>query len=93
MLFSILFMAKNERIIAQDLAEIKYAVQTQDSSKINELCPILVRDIKKYPINKPNIADRLKTISDYCHESSIVEPTKENIKEINELIEILISSR
>ena len=92
MLVSITFMAKNERIIAQDLAEIKYSVQTQDFPKIHELCPILVRDTKKYPI-KPNIADRLKTISDYCHNPSLVKPIDKNIKEINELIEILISIR
>ena len=38
-------MAKNERMIAQDLAKIKHAIQTQDI-KTTELCEILSREIK-----------------------------------------------
>ena len=52
MLLSNMFMAKNERIIAQDLSEIKYALQICDTSKIDELCEILTREIKKYPVKQ-----------------------------------------
>jgi len=62
-------MAKNERIIAQDLAEIKHVIQTQDTVKINELCKILAREIKKYPV-KPNIMDRLEHVSEYTESST-----------------------
>jgi len=38
-------MAKNERIIAQDLAELKHAMQNQDIARITESYEILLRDI------------------------------------------------
>lgn len=92
MLLSNMFMAKNERIIAQDLSEIKYALQICDTSKIDELCEILTREIKKYPV-KPDIVDRLEAISDYSNTSSSTKSTEEKIKEINKLVIILTSNR
>ena len=86
-------MAKNERIIAQDLAEIKHSIQIQDSPKINELCEILTREIKKYPV-KPDVIDRLKQVSSYSGSSSALNISlDEKVKEVKDLIEILISSR
>ena len=38
-------MAKNERIIAQDLAELKHALQTENTEDITNLCHILKREI------------------------------------------------
>ena len=81
-------MAKNERIIAQDLAELKHAIQTQDTPKINELCTILSKEIKKYPV-KPDVITRLEKVSNYS-KSSLDSDKK--IKEISDLIDVLISS-
>ena len=83
-------MGKNERIIAQDLAEIRHALQTNDLSKILELCEILTKEIKKYHV-KPDVVDRLEKVSGYSDSPSIV--FDEKINEINNLIEILTSSR
>ena len=83
-------MAKNERIIAQDLAELKHAIQTQDTPKINELCAILSKEIKKYPV-KPDVIDRLEKVSNYSN-SSLDVVLDEKIKEVSDLIDILISS-
>ncbi|GKS67926.1 hypothetical protein YTPLAS73_14730 [Nitrosarchaeum sp.] len=83
-------MAKNERIIAQDLAEIKHAIQTQDITKISEWCEKLSREIKKYPV-KPNVIDRLEHITNYP-KSSLNITLDEKIKEISNLIDILIYS-
>ena len=85
-------MAKNERIIAQDLAEIKHAIQTQDTVKLNELCKILGREIKKYPV-KPNITDRLEHVSGYTESSTLNMSVDEKVKEVRDLIDILISNR
>jgi hypothetical protein len=84
-------MAKNERIIAQDLAEIKHAIQIQDNTKINELCEILSREIKKYPV-KPDIMNRLEHISNYPETSTLNISLYEKIKEVSDLIDILTSS-
>ena len=84
------FMAKNERILAQDLAEIKHAMQTNDLAKINELRKILVKEIQKYPV-KPDIMDRLEKVSNYPRLTDV--SSDEQVKEIEILIEILISSR
>lgn len=81
-------MGKNERIIAQDLAELKHAIQTQDTPKINELCEILSKEIKKYPV-KPDVITRLEKVSNYS-KSSLDSDKK--IKEISDLIDVLISS-
>jgi hypothetical protein len=86
------FMAKNERIIAQDLAEIKNAIQTHDSTRILELCEILAKEIKKYPV-KLDVVNRLEAVSDYSDTSSSSESTEEKFQEIDELIDIPISSR
>ena len=86
------FVAKNERIIAQDLAEIKDAIQSHDSTRILELGEILAKEIKKYPV-KPDVVNRLETVSDYSDTFSSAESIEEKIQEIDELIDILISSR
>ena len=83
-------MAKNERILAQDLAEIKHAIQTNVLAKINELCEILAKEIQKYPV-KPDIMDRLEKVSNYPRLTDV--SSDEQVKEIEILIEILISSR
>ena len=85
-------MAKNERIIAQDLSEIKHALRTHDVSKITELCTILTKEIKKYPV-KPNISSRLENVSCYSNNFSITESTEDKVKEIDDLVDILISSK
>ncbi|MGI9568040.1 MAG: hypothetical protein ACR2LL_13665, partial [Nitrosopumilus sp.] len=82
-------MAKNERIIAQDLAEIKHALQIHDASKITELCGILTKEIKKYPV-KPDIFDRLDRVSRYSDNSLFVNSNEDKVKEVDELINILI---
>ena len=81
-------MGKNENIIAQDLCEIKDAIQTQDAIKLSEQCKILTKEIAKYPI-KPNIIDKLKKVSNYSESTSSNRTSEEKIKEINELVEIL----
>ena len=85
-------MAKNERIIAQDLAEIKHAIQTQETAQISELCKILSREIRKYPV-KPDILNRLEQISCYPESLTLNISSDEKIKEINNLMNILISSK
>ena len=85
-------MAKNERIIAQDLAELKHAIQTQEDAKISELCKILSREIRKYPV-KPDIFYRLEHVSCYSESSTLNISSDEKINEINDLIDILISSK
>ena len=89
-LFILIDMGKNENIIAQDLCEIKHAIQTQDITKINEQCEILGREILKYSV-KPNIIDKLKDISNYSESSSLSKSSEEQIKEINDLVDILTS--
>lgn len=82
-------MAKNERIIAQDLTEIKGAIQSNDYEKIDELCVILIREIKKYPV-KPFIFDRLENVARYNQSTSNLS-IKEKIREIDNLVDLLIS--
>jgi hypothetical protein len=82
-------MAKNERIIAQDLAELKHAIQIQDVGKITESCGILSRDVKKYPV-KPELVARLERVSCYSEVSTLTVSLDERTKEIGELIDILI---
>jgi hypothetical protein len=84
-------MAKNERIIAQDLSEIKHAIQTQETAQISELCKILSREIKKYPV-KPDIVDRLDQVSRFPESPTSNTSSDQKIKEIADLIDILISS-
>ncbi|MDH3489041.1 MAG: hypothetical protein OEL56_01180 [Nitrosopumilus sp.] len=84
-------MAKNERIIAQDLAELKHVIQTQNITKITESCKILSRDIKKYPV-KPELVTRLKHMSSYSEMSTSNKSLDEEIKEISIIIDILIKS-
>ncbi|MDH5463419.1 MAG: hypothetical protein OEW49_03840 [Nitrosopumilus sp.] len=81
-------MTKNERIIAQDLAELKHAIQTQDTGKINESCKILSRDIKKYPV-RPEVIARLEHISGYPEVPTLTVSSSERVKEIGTLIDIL----
>ena len=86
-------MGKNERIIAQDLSELKHALLTDDHAKITELCDVLTRDMKKYSV-KDELKSRLEPISEY----STVNPTDQNsvnekIKVLDELITVLISTR
>ena len=84
-------MAKNERIIAQDLAELRHALQTRDSMQIQELFEILAKEIKKYPV-KPDIIDRLKTLSEWTDWDISSKLTEKKINEITMLIDILVSS-
>jgi len=84
-------MAKNERIIAQDLAELKHAIQTQDITKITESYKILSRDIKKYPV-RPELVTRLEHMSSYSEVSTSNESLDEKIKEVSIIIDILIKS-
>ena len=86
-------MGKNERIIAQDLSELKHALLTDDHAKITELCDVLTRDMKKYSV-KDDLASRLRLVSEY----SVVNSTDQNsvnekVKAIDELITVLISTR
>ncbi len=84
-------MGKNENIIAQDLCEIKDALQTQDKIKLDEQCEILAKEIKKYSV-KPNILDKLTEVSNFSDiESSSKMTSEERIKKINQLVEILTS--
>lgn len=92
MFFSINIMAKNERIIAQDLAEIKNAIQIQDVDHLSELCKILAKEIKKYPV-KLDVINRLEQVSLYSKTFSSTDSNTEKIKEIDDLIFILISNR
>ena len=86
-------MAKNERIIAQDLTEIKGTLQQySDPEKLCEPCIVLSKEIKKYPIN-PSIFPRIEKISLLSESSFFSNSLVEDIiKEIDELVEILVSS-
>lgn len=82
-------MAKNERIIAQDLAEIRAAIQSQDIARFNEMCEILAKEMQRYPV-KPDLTERLEKISKYSDSSDY--PPDQIIKEIGFLIDILTSN-
>ena len=84
-------MAKNERIIAQDLAELKHALQTNNAEDIQNLCHILKREISKYPV-KHDIADRLESVANYSELPAFDVSIDEQINEIKTLIEILTSN-
>ena len=86
-------MGKNERIIAQDLTEIKGTFQQYtDPEKLREPCIVLAKEIKKYPVN-PEISPRIEKISLLSESSSFsTSLVEDTIKEIDELVEILISS-
>ena len=83
-------MAKNERIIAQDLAELRYALQTENTNDIENLCHILKREISKYPV-KPGITSRLESVTDYCNISDVDMTLDAQLDEITSLIDILTS--
>ena len=76
-------MAKNERIIAQDLAEIRNAIQTQ-SPELDELCKILSRELEAYPVSQ-RLTDKIQKITDkdFCKDDANA------VKEITKLIENL----
>ena len=82
-------MAKNERIIAQDLAELKHAMQNQDTVKIAESIGILSRDIKKYPV-KPELVARLERVFSYSEMQASNATPDEKIEEVGTLIDILV---
>ena len=82
-------MAKNELIIAQDLAEIKNALQIGNKDEIKNLYNILKREIKKYPI-KHDIHERLESVTTYSNSVILLD---QKINEINILIEILTSNK
>ena len=83
-------MAKNERIIAQDLAEIRHAIQTKNMDDVENLCNILKKEISKYPV-KEDIIDRLELVTNYYLSSKIDLPIEMQIDEITNLIDILTS--
>ena len=86
-------MGKNERIIAQDLSELKHALITGDHAKMSELCDVLARDMKKYSI-KNDLASRLEQISEYSNfDLTDQNFVTEKAKILDELITILISTR
>ena len=86
-------MGKNERIIAQDLSELKHALITDDHAKISELCDVLTRDMKKYSV-KNDLASRLTQISEYSS-GNLTDQNyiNEKVQILDELITILISTR
>ena len=84
-------MAKNERIIAQDLAELKYAIQTKNTQDIENLCNVLKREISKYPV-KYDITNRLESLANYSKTFDVDSSIEEEIKEITNLIELLTSN-
>ena len=84
-------MAKNERIIAQDLAELKYAIQTKNRQEIENLCNILKREISKYPV-KHDITDRLESVANYSKTFDNTSSVDKQINEITNLVEILTSN-
>ena len=86
-------MGKNERIIAQDLSELKHALITNDNAKMTELCGVLRRDMKKYSV-KNNIVARLEPVSEYSAANSTDQNSvNEKVKILDELIAVLISAR
>lgn len=84
-------MAKNERIIAQDLAELRNAIQTENAEDIVNLCHVLKREISKYPV-KEDVTDRLELVANYCDSSDVDSSSKKQITEITNLIAILTSN-
>ena len=83
-------MAKNERIIAQDLAELRHAIQTQNVEDIGNFCQILKREISKYPVSL-DLTGRLNSIADYHNTSDVDLPLDERVNEITNMIDILTS--
>lgn len=84
-------MAKNERIIAQDLAELRNAIQTENAEDIVNLCHILKREISKYPV-KEDVTYRLELVANYYDSSDVDLSSKKQITEITNLIAILTSN-
>ena len=84
-------MAKNERIIAQDLAELRNAIQTKNAEDIVNLCNILKREISKYPV-KEDVTYRLELVANYYDSSDVDLSSKKQITEITNLITILTSN-
>ena len=84
-------MAKNERIIAQDLAELRNAIQTENAEDIVNLCHLLKREISKYPV-KEDVTNRLELVSNYYDSSDVDLSSKKQITEITNLIAILTSN-
>ena len=84
-------MAKNERIIAQDLAELRHAIQTKNAEDIVNLCHILKREISKYPV-KEDVTYRLELVANYYDSSDVDLSSKKQITEITNLITILTSN-
>ena len=84
-------MAKNERIIAQDLAELRNAIQTENAEDIVNLCHILKREISKYPV-KEDVTNRLELVANYYDSSDVDLSSKKQITEITNLIAILTSN-
>ena len=84
-------MAKNERIIAQDLAEIRHAIQTKNMDDVENLCNILKREISKYPV-KEDVTYRLELVANYYDSSDVDLSSKKQITEITNLIAILTSN-
>ena len=84
-------MAKNERIIAQDLAELRYALQTENTNDIENLCHILKREISKYPV-KQDLIGRLESVTNYYDASTVDLTLDEQITEITNLVDILTSN-
>ena len=84
-------MAKNERIIAQDLAELRNAIQTKNTEDIVNLCHILKREISKYPV-KEDVTYRLELVANYYDSSDVDLSSKKQITEITNLIAILTSN-
>ena len=84
-------MAKNERIIAQDLAELRNAIQTENAEDIVNLCHILKREISKYPV-KEDVTSRLELVVNYYDSSDVDLSSKKQITEITNLIAILTSN-
>ena len=84
-------MAKNERIIAQDLAELRHAIQTKNTKDIANLCHILKREISKYSV-KADVTDRLELVANYYDSSGVDLTSDMQINEITNLIDILTSN-
>ena len=86
-------MGKNERIMAQDLSELKHALITNDHARISELCDVLTRDMKKYSV-KDDLVSRLEQIPKYAAADLTDQNyVNEKIKDLDGLITILISTR
>ena len=81
-------MAKNERIIAQDLAELRHAIQTKNAQDVENLCRILKREISRYPV-KQDIVGRLESVANYHDSPDADLPSDVQIAEITNLIDIL----